>query len=215
MSHRPAEPDGTDPSSDLPVMSRFSKARLEAFSDGVFAIAITLLVLDLAVEAGARTHLLHALGHLWPSYLAYLTSFLTIGLVWLAHHTIISTVTYIDRTLLRINLALLLVVSFLPFPTRLLAEFIRDPHAEQIAAVFYGSWLLLITAVLAGMWRYIATDRRLLPDNVTQTEIDGLARRLEPSLGLYVIAIVLAVVIPQAAAGLFLAIAVVGFIRTS
>jgi uncharacterized membrane protein len=146
MSHRPAEPDGTDPSSDLPVMSRFSKARLEAFSDGVFAIAITLLVLDLAVEAGARTHLLHALGHLWPSYLAYLTSFLTIGLVWLAHHTIISTVTYIDRTLLRINLALLLVVSFLPFPTRLLAEFIRDPHAEQIAAVFYGSWLLLITA---------------------------------------------------------------------
>jgi len=111
----------------------FSKSRLEAFSDGVFAIAITLLVLDLAVGTGAHRHLLHALADLWPSYLAYATSFFMIGLVWIGHHAIVSISTGVDRRHVKINLALLLAVAFLPFPTRLLGEFIRDPRAERVA----------------------------------------------------------------------------------
>jgi len=117
----------------------------------VFAIAITLLVLDLAIGAAGRRHLLHAIFHLWPSYLAYVTSFFMIGLVWMGHHVIISLSTGVDRQLTKINLLLLFFVAFLPFPTRLLGEFIRDPHAERVAAVFYGSWLLLISVTLAGM----------------------------------------------------------------
>jgi uncharacterized membrane protein len=194
---------------------RFSTSRLEAFSDGVFAIAITLLVLDLAVASAARGHLLRALAELWPSYLAYATSFFMIGLVWMGHHLIVSISTRVDRRLLKINLALLFVVAFLPFPTRLLAEFIRDPEAERVAAVFYGLWLLLISVTLAGMWGYISGKRRLLPDDFVQARIDYVTQIFRPSIAFYVFAIALALILPQIAAALFLVIAVVGFIRTA
>ncbi len=88
-----------------------STSRLEAFSDGVFAIAITLLVLDLAIGTGARRHLLRAMADLWPSYLAYVTSFVKIGLVWMGHHVIVSLSTGIDRRLMKINMALLFAVA--------------------------------------------------------------------------------------------------------
>jgi len=190
-------------------------SRLEAFSDAVFAIAITLLVLDLAIDAGARGHLARALGELWPSYLAYATSFFMIGLVWMGHHVIVSISTRVDRRLLKINLALLFVVAFLPFPTRLLAEFIRDPHAERVAAVFYGLWLLLISVTLAGMWGYISGKRRLLPGGFDQARIDYITRAFRPNIALYVLAIALALIAPQIAAALFLVIAVVGFVRAA
>ena len=192
-----------------------STSRLETFSDGVFAIAITLLVLDLAVAADARRHLLRALFDLWPSYLAYITSFFMIGLVWMGHHLIVRISTGVDRRLLKINLALLFVVAFLPFPTRLLGEFIRDRDAEQVAAVFYGFWLLLISVTLAGMWSYISGKRRLLPDDFSQARIDHISRIFRPNIALYGFAIVLALILPQIAAALFLIIAVVGFIRTA
>jgi uncharacterized membrane protein len=194
---------------------RFSTSRLEAFSDGVFAIAITLLVLDLAVGPAARGQLLRALAELWPSYLAYATSFSMIGLVWMGHHLIVSISTRVDRRLLKINLALLFVVAFLPFPTRLLGQFIRDPDAERVAAVFYGLWLLLISVTLAGMWGYISGKRRLLPDDFVQDRIDQVTRTFRPSIALYVLAIALALIAPQIAAALFLVIALAGFIRAA
>lgn len=181
----------------------------------MFAIAITLLVLDLAIRADARGHLLRALAELWPSHLAYATSFFMIGLVWMGHHVIVTISTGVDRRLLKINLALLFVVSFLPFPTRLLGEFIRDPRAEQAAAVFYGSWLLLISVTLAGMWRYISGERRLLPSDFTQARVDRITRMFQPNVALYGFAIVLALILPPLAAALFLIIAVVGFIRVT
>ena len=137
MTERPETSRGSHPERAFSG-ALFSSSRLEAFSDGVFAIAITLLVLDLAIGAAGRRHLLRALVDLWPSYLAYVTSFFMIGLVWIGHHVIISISTGVDRRLTKINLVLLFVVAFLPFPTRLLGEFIRDPHAERVAAVFYG-----------------------------------------------------------------------------
>jgi uncharacterized membrane protein len=100
-------------------------SRLEAFSDGVFAIAITLLVLDLAVPPvteAERDGLWAALGHEWPSYFAYLVSFLVIGIIWINHHTMLTLVERVDRPVLFANLLLLLTVSVIPFPTRLLAE---------------------------------------------------------------------------------------------
>ena len=101
--------------------------RLEAFSDGVFAIAITLLVLELGVEASAGRHLLHSILHEWPSYLAYVTSFLTIGVIWLQHSAITGALRTADATLYRLNLLVLLLASFLPFPTKLVSEFSARP----------------------------------------------------------------------------------------
>jgi Endosomal/lysosomal potassium channel TMEM175 len=96
-------------------------SRLEALSDGVFAIAITLLVLELGVDANAHEHLLRSILHEWPSLLAYLTSFLTIGVVWLRHSAITSALGSADVTLYRLNPLVLLVTSFLPFPTMLVS----------------------------------------------------------------------------------------------
>jgi uncharacterized membrane protein len=97
-------------------------ARMEAFSDGVFAIAITLLVLELSVPPGSEEHFLSAVLSQWPSYLGYIVSFATIGAIWLSHNSITHYLHSASTTFLRLNLALLLVVSFLPFPTKLLAE---------------------------------------------------------------------------------------------
>src|SRR5919201_293746 len=119
--------------------------RLEAFSDGVFAIAITLLILT--VDVG---HVRGALGaavlRIWPSYLAYAASFLTIGIMWVNHHTIFRHIERADRTFLFLNLGLLMCIAFVPFPTRLVAEFIRSGHERQTAALAYGI-TLTITAI--------------------------------------------------------------------
>src|SRR3954451_3757069 len=109
--------------------------RVEAFSDGVFAIAITLLVLEIRVEPGEFEHLLRSLLHEWPAYLAYITSFLTIGVVWLQHSEITGALRTSDATLYRLNLLVLLLASFLPFPTRLASEFIGEREPERIAVV--------------------------------------------------------------------------------
>lgn len=100
--------------------------RVEAFSDGVFAIAITLLILEIKVPEGAGEHLWTALGAQWPSYAAYVVSFLVIGIMWANHHTVFGYVARVDRTLLFLNLLLLLVVAALPWPTALLAEYLRE-----------------------------------------------------------------------------------------
>ncbi len=94
---------------------RWSTGRTEAFSDGVFAIAITLLVLDLSIPATEFHDLWAAIAGEWPAYLAYVTSFLTIGGIWLTHHGIFARVEYVDRLLMTLNLLLLMAVSFLPF----------------------------------------------------------------------------------------------------
>jgi TMEM175 potassium channel family protein len=113
-----------------PVTHELPLVRLEAFSDAVFAIAITLLVLELGVSSDAGGHLLHSITHQWPSYLAYVTSFLTIGVIWIQHSAIVGSLRTADVGLYRLNLLLLLFVSFLPFPTKLLAEFIGEKGPE-------------------------------------------------------------------------------------
>jgi uncharacterized membrane protein len=114
----------------------------------VFAIAITLLVLDITVPPGSFQHLLDAIVDQWPHYLGYVTSFLTIGGLWMVHHAILRHMRYADATVLRLNLVLLMVVSFLPFPTRLAADAITKTSAERLAVLVYGTTLLAISIIL-------------------------------------------------------------------
>jgi len=115
---------------------------MEAFSDGVFAIAITLLVLDVAVHPPGTP--LEQVLHAWPAYVAYVVSFLTIGAAWLGHTALTDRLAQSDSIFLRLNLLLLLVVAFLPFPTRLIADALQDTDAERVAVTVYGLTLLAI-----------------------------------------------------------------------
>jgi uncharacterized membrane protein len=133
--------------------------RVEAFSDGVLAIAITLLVLDLKVpDVGEDGGLAHALGAQWPSYLAYLVSFLIIGIIWINHHGIFAMVRLVDRVTLFANLILLLIVSAIPFPTRLVAEYIREPNGARTAALIYSATMLAMSLAFAGLFLAVTRD---------------------------------------------------------
>src|SRR5262249_55503189 len=136
-------------------LRRMRTQRMEAFSDGVFAIAITLLVLNIAIPLGAgRSDLLHAFFAQWPAYLAYVVSFATVGAIWLGHSLLTESLEQADGILVRLNLVLLLVVSFLPFPTRLLAQYLGADDPERVAVTIYGLTLLAAVSLLSLLWRY-------------------------------------------------------------
>ena len=185
-----------------------SRGRLEAFSDGVFAIATTLLILDVTVPPGSGAHLAHALVEEWPAYLAYLTSFLTIAVIWVNHHAMFSKVTVADRRLVFTNSVFLATVAFIPFPTRLLAEYIRGPDGAQTAAVFYGLTFVVLAVVFNLTWRAIAVDRRLVRDDVPQADVRAITRSFRPGVPMYAAAMAVAFVSPVASALLYLAIAI-------
>ena len=180
--------------------------RLEALSDGVFAIAITLLVLELAVEPGAEEDALRAILDEWPSYLAYVTSFLTIGVAWLIHSTITKHLRAADGTLYRLNLLVLLLASFLPFPTKLVSNFIEDEEAERVAVVFYGLTLLALVLSLTFLLRYAFEHRELVKDHVDEETL-ATGRVYRPSYAAYLVAIGVGLVFPVLAVALYLGIA--------
>jgi uncharacterized membrane protein len=184
-----------------------STGRLEAFSDGVFAIAITLLVLDIALPANASRHLLRAVGDLWPSYVAYVASFSTIGAMWLGHNAITEYLDRADGTFVRLNLLLLLFVAFLPFPTRLFADYITKDSVERVAVTFYGATLVLTSTLLLVLWRY-AVRRQLVRPDAGDEEIQLLTQRLTPGLGGYAVLIVAGLFYPIVAVIGYLAIAI-------
>jgi uncharacterized membrane protein len=195
------------------VRERWDTGRTEAFSDGVFAIAITLLVLDIRIPPTEFDQLLSAILHEWPAYLGFATSFITIGGIWLAHHGIFRRLRYANRGVMRLNLLLLMAVSFLPYPTRLVAEAIRSDSAERVAVVFYGLVLLGISALFSALWGAVATDRELLEPDVTDEEVRTILLAASPNLGFYVGVTVVALVAPRVAAFGYLAIAVVAVLR--
>ena len=124
--------------------------RTESFSDGVFAVAITLLVLDLGVGNVRRGELAAALGRQWPHYAAFVVSFLTIGIIWSNHHAMFERIVRVDRPLVLLNLVLLMVVTLIPFPTHLLAGYLRAGSDEHVAAAVYsGCFLLMSIAFIA------------------------------------------------------------------
>ncbi|MFJ4314966.1 TMEM175 family protein [Streptomyces lavendulae] len=178
---------------------------MEAFSDGVFTIASTLLVIELAVPPGS-THLWHAVVEQWPSYLGYLVSFVTIGALWLAHTGITEYLHHANLWLMRLNLILMLAVAFLPFPTKLLGEYIREGSTERVATTLYGLSLLMTSALLYLFWRY-AVHRGLVRADADEADVQILTKRLKPGLVAYVVLIVLGLFVPVAAVIGYLAIA--------
>ncbi len=188
-------------------------ARTETFSDGVFAIAITLLVLDINIPKSELTHLSSAILHAWPDYLGYVTSFLTIGGVWLTHHSIFRRLRHANTRIMRLNLLLLMAVAFLPFPTRLMTEAVRDAHAERTAVIFYGSSLLVISLLFAALWSAATQHTELLNPDVTEEEVVAVTRASRPNIGFYAFATVLAVFAPRGAVFLYFVIAIVSVFR--
>jgi uncharacterized membrane protein len=140
--------------------------RLEAFSDGVFAIALTLLVLDIKVpstsEVEDRGTLLNALLSHWPTFLAFATSFVSILIMWANHHNMFKYIKRTDNNFLLLNGLLLFGVTIFPFPTSLLADYLSNPTEQKTAAAVYSSVALLIALAYNFMWWYAAHNHRLL-----------------------------------------------------
>ena len=176
------------------------KSRLEAFSDGIFAIAATLLTLNLAVTEG------HPLGKelliIWPQYAAYAISFVTIGIIWINHHTVMHQIGHVDRTFLTLSVLFLAVIAFIPFPTRLLAANIQTDGAKA-AALAYGITLTLTAVFFNVIWRYAAWGRRLLRQDAEEKVVQGISRSYALGPPIYLGATLVALVNPAASAALF------------
>lgn len=172
--------------------------RLETFSDGVFAIAITLLVLELHVprpaELGGHS-LFAALWDEWPSYFGFVTSFLTILVVWINHHNVFKQIGRIDQIFLLLNGLLLLVISVIPFTTALLAAYIEHPEGRTAAAVYIGS-LLAMAIAFNRVWAYASGNRRLLRRDAHMATVRVTTRSFYLGLTLYVVAFALVFVSP-------------------
>jgi uncharacterized membrane protein len=179
--------------------------RAESFSDGVFAVAITILVFNLLpVGAGAISsrQLTHALSSAWPQYAAYAVSFLTIGIMWLNHHTMLSLVSRVDRPLLALNLFLLMGVVAIPFPTALVAEHLTGQFRAggSIAAVVYGLTMIAISIGYSGMWLYLEFHRQRLGAPARVRSPGAASIRFSAGLVGYVVATLLAAFVSAAAA---------------
>jgi TMEM175 potassium channel family protein len=164
---------------DSPSVHR-APGRLVAFSDGVFAIAITLLVLEIRPPAD-YTNLLHGLAALWPSYLAYALTFLFIGQVWANHHVMFDHIRVADRVTLLLNTLLLMIVAFLPFATSVLAGALRGGHGLRTAIVFYGIAFDATALTFNVVWQY-ARRHQLLSKTLDAAGATAIGRRFQLAL---------------------------------
>jgi uncharacterized membrane protein len=180
-----------------------STNRLEAFADGVFAIAATLLVLEIQLPG---EDIGQGLLDLWPSYFAYALSFLMIGIMWVNHHVVLAYTREADRIFLFINLFLLMAIAFVPFPTEVFAEHIGKEGARE-AALAYGLTFVVIAIFFQVFWQY--AYRRLLRPDADRREVSGINRSYLPGVPMYVVATLVALISPTAAFVLFAAIALV------
>jgi uncharacterized membrane protein len=179
--------------------TRRGPERLEAFSDGVFAIAITLLVLEIRVppaqDLDISAHLLSALGALWPSYLGYLVSFATIGIMWANHHNLIRLVAIVSHGLILSNLLLLLIVGFVPFPTALLAATLGTPTG-QIGVLVYAGTFIAIALAFNILWDQVRRGRGVLRPDVDRRTVDSITRSYRLGPPGFLVAFVAALVNP-------------------
>ncbi len=182
-----------------------SKGRMEGFSDGVFGFAITLLVLDIALHPPGTP--LQQVLHAWPAYLAYVVSFLTIGGAWLLHTGLTDQLARADSVFLRLNLLLLLVVVFLPFPTGLVAEKLHNTSGEKVYVTMYGLTLLAIRLLGFALDAY-ARREHLYSSHQDDEEVHRDRRKLLPVIIGYVIAILIGLLSPVVAVALYFGIAV-------
>jgi len=193
-----------------------STRRLEAFADGVFAIAATLLILNVDAQVGEGSGAIgHRLLAIWPSYIAYAVSFVTIGIIWSNHHTVMGQLGRVNRVFLLQNVFLLMCVAFLPFPTRLVAEHLRDRRDLQPAALAYGATMTVMAVCYIALWIYAAGGRRLLREDSDPRTVSGITRSYLPGAPLYLTATLVALASPLASVALYGAIALFYVIESS
>lgn len=179
---------------DSPSVQR-KPGRLVGFSDGVFAITVTLLVLEIRPPADFR-NLLHGLVALWPSYLAYALTFLFIGQVWANHHVMFDHIRHADRLVLFLNTLLLMDIAFLPFVATVLANSFRDGAGERTAVVVHGVTFEVAAALFNIIWWHARRDRQLLSDTIDAAGVRSISRRFQLALAWIGVGTVLGGVLP-------------------
>jgi len=193
-----------------------SPSRLETFADGVFAIAATLLILNVDAQVGTGEGALsQRLLDIWPSYIGYAVSFVTIGIIWSNHHTVMNQLARVDRLFLMLNVFLLLCVAFIPFPTRLVAEHLRNRHELEPAALAYGATMTVMAIAYSSLWLYASRNGRLLRADSNPRTVSGITRSYLPGTPLYLAATLIALVSPLASVALFGGIALSYVIESS
>jgi TMEM175 potassium channel family protein len=192
-----------------------SPGRLETFADGVFAIAATLLILSVdGAVGGGGIDLGTELSHAWPSYVAYVVSFLTIGIMWINHHTLMAQIGRVDRRFLVATVGLLMCIAFVPFPTRLIAEHVRDSSARE-AALAYGFTLTTTAVFFSIVWFYAARGGRLLREDADPRVCAGISRSYLPGPFIYLFSTLIAFASSTASVVLYLAIAALYVLESS
>ncbi len=184
-----------------------STARLEAFSDGVIAVAITLLVLDLRVP-DVQQGLGHALLREWPSYAAYVISFITIGIIWINHHVMLGRLRAADRSILSLNLLLLMSIGVLPFATSLMSSYLKRSQGEHLAAAVYAGAFLVMGVLFLTLNRNILHREHLLGEAVTPERQREILRRTMSGIAPYALAVGMAFVSPYVTLAICAAVAV-------
>jgi TMEM175 potassium channel family protein len=184
-----------------PAHESMETNRLEAFSDGVFSIAITLLILEIKVPPMAD--LGNGLLHLWPSYLAYAISFIVIGAIWINHHAMFDWIDRVDQKLLLLNTLHLMFIAFLPFPTAILAEALHSGLNQSTAAAFYSGTLTVIGVFVTLMWNHASRHRALLNEAISPDRANAIGRRFLIGPTGYALATILAFVNPWISIALF------------
>ena len=185
--------------------------RLEAFSDGVFAIAATLLILDVAAN---QSPLSAELLRIWPSYVAYAVTFISIGIAWINHNRVLSLIEATDTTFVMLNILLLTVIAFVPFPTRLIAAHLFDDDARA-ATLLYGITIVIGASVLTTLWFYAASGGRLLKASADRHLVQGISRSYLPGPFIYLGATLVAFASPMLSAALFVLIALFYLLESS
>lgn len=155
--------------------------RVVAFSDAVIAIAVTLLVLEIKPPPDTA-HLLDGLAALWPSYVAYVVTFMLIGQVWANHHVMFDHIRHADRMVLFLNTLLLMDIAFLPFTAAVLAEAFREGRGERVAVVFQGLVFVLAAGLFNAIWWWARHDRRLLAHHLDPAGARAIAKRFQLAL---------------------------------
>ena len=178
--------------------------RIEAFSDGVFAISITLLILQVGINTEGGS-LAYRLAEQWPSYVSFVVSFAIIGILWLNHHQMFRDIRVADHGLFVLNLGLLLVVSFIPFPTEVIGDELADDNYDdqRTAALFYGLTLVGATLAFNALWLWAARRRRLIEPDVPQPLVDARTRRYLLGIPAYLVATLVAIWSPYGALTLY------------
>jgi uncharacterized membrane protein len=178
-------------------------ARLETFADGVMAIAITLLILEVRVPHAEGRSLWSALIRQWPSYAGFIVSFLTIGIIWVNHHHMFKLIERTTHAFLMLNVVFLMTICILPFPTALVADYVRNPDGRAVATAVYGGAMTAIAVMFNVVWRYAGTGHHLLLPGISDEMLAKMNRDYLAGPVVYGAATLIALIQPYVSLAIF------------